>query len=192
MMKRDRRLKSGEKARRGKQPKTNCDRRSSRQIYKGPSNLAVPAPSSLAIPPSSHSTALARSNPAGSETIRTYTCEEDTAFSFFGCQKGRIGITIWSDCGRSCCGGSLGRSTQIKAIHRPRSWVRFRQMLKSLVYLHVDFDITYWDIKSANILFDSRTHCRLADSGLAKEGDVHKTFNGTIFHRVSEMFQTKL
>ena len=63
-----------------------------------------------------------------------------------------------------------------------------RQMLDALVYLHVEFNIAHRDIKPANILCDSRTHFRLADFGVAKEGDILKTLKGTLPYMAPEMF----
>ena len=66
-----------------------------------------------------------------------------------------------------------------------------RQMLEALVYLHIDCQMTHRDIKPANILCDSRAHFRLADFGLAKEGDNLKTPNGTKPYMAPEMFVNK-
>lgn len=85
--------------------------------------------------------------------------------------------------------GTLEDQQKSKPFTVPEVGFILRQMLVALVYLHVEFDITHRDIKPANILFDSRMHCRLADFGLAKEGDVLKTFNGTMPFMAPEMLE---
>ena len=89
-------------------------------------------------------------------------------------------------------GGTLEQQYKFKPFTTREVALILRQMLEALVYLHVDFDITHRDIKPANILCDSRAHFRLADFGLAKEGDVLKTFNGTKPYMAPEMFVSRL
>lgn len=88
-------------------------------------------------------------------------------------------------------GGNLLEQHKTKPFTSQETALVLRQMLDALVYLHVDFNITHRDIKPANILCDSRAHFRLADFGLAKEGDNFKTFNGTEPYMAPEMFGTR-
>ena len=60
-------------------------------------------------------------------------------------------------------------------------------MLDALVFLHGQH-ITHRDLKPANILCDSREHFRLADFGVAKEGDFLVSKKGTKFWMAPEMF----
>lgn len=88
-------------------------------------------------------------------------------------------------------GGNLEEQHKSKPFNSHETGLILRQMLDALVYLHVDFGITHRDIKPANILCDSRAHFRLADFGLAKEGDHFMTFNGTESYMAPEMFEKK-
>lgn len=65
------------------------------------------------------------------------------------------------------------------------------QMLEALDFLHDDCKMIHRDVKSANILCDSRTHFRLADFGLAKEGEVFKSHKGTKPWMAPEVFENK-
>lgn len=88
-------------------------------------------------------------------------------------------------------GGTLEQQCKTMPFNVTETTILLGQMLEALVYLHVEFGITHRDIKPANILCDSRTRCRLADFGLAKEGDVLKTFGGTQPYMAPEMFTRK-
>ena len=61
-------------------------------------------------------------------------------------------------------------------------------MLDALVFLHAR-NITHRDIKSENILCDSREHFRLADFGVAKEGNFLESMKGTKPYLAPEMFR---
>lgn len=86
-------------------------------------------------------------------------------------------------------GGSLEEAHKLTAFSVRESGLVLRQMLKALIYLHDDFNITHRDIKPANILCDSRAHLRLADFGIAKEGNILQTFKGTHPWMAPEMFK---
>ena len=88
-------------------------------------------------------------------------------------------------------GGTLAQQCKIKPFSIRETGILTHQMLEALVYLHDYFGITHRDIKPANILCDSRTSCRLADFGLAKESDVLQTVNGTRPYMAPEMFERK-
>ncbi len=76
-------------------------------------------------------------------------------------------------------GGNLEEQSKIKPFTFRESVLILHQMLKALVYLHNTFKMMHRDVKPSNILCDSRGHFRLGDFGIAKEGDVLKSFNGT-------------
>ena len=88
-------------------------------------------------------------------------------------------------------GGNLEEQYKYRRFTIREVTLILRQMLDALVYLHVEFNIMHRDIKPANILCDSRTHFRLADFGLAKEGDVLRTLKGTLPFMAPEMFTNK-
>ena len=88
-------------------------------------------------------------------------------------------------------GGNLEEQHKYRPFNIRETALILRQMLDALVYLHVGFNIIHRDIKPANILCDSRAHYRLADFGLAKKGDLLKTFNGTQPWIAPEMFENK-
>lgn len=66
------------------------------------------------------------------------------------------------------------------------------QMLNALDFLHEECHMIHRDVKSVNILCDSRVHFRLADFGLAKEGILLKTHKGTKPWMAPEMFENTL
>ena len=65
------------------------------------------------------------------------------------------------------------------------------QMLNALDFLHEECNMMHRDVKSANILCDSRVHYRLADFGVAKEGEILRTHRGTKPWMAPEMFENK-
>ena len=88
-------------------------------------------------------------------------------------------------------GGDLEDQNRYKPFTMREIALILRQMLDALVYLHVGFNIIHRDIKPANILCETRSHFRLADFGLAKEGQVLETIKGTRPYMAPEMFSNK-
>ena len=88
-------------------------------------------------------------------------------------------------------GGDLEDQNRYKPFTMREIALILRQMLDALVYLHVGFNIIHRDIKPANILCETRSHFRLADFGLAKEGQVLETIKGTRPYMAPEMFANK-
>ena len=86
-------------------------------------------------------------------------------------------------------GGNLDEQHKLRPFNVQEISLILRQMLNALCYLHLQFSITHRDLKPANILCDHRSHYRLADFGLAKRGNVLKTFNGTQPWMAPEMFE---
>ena len=86
-------------------------------------------------------------------------------------------------------GGNLDEQHKLRPFNVQEISLILRQMLNALCYLHLQFSITHRDLKPANILCDDRSHYRLADFGLAKKGNVLKTFNGTAPWMAPEMFE---
>ena len=86
-------------------------------------------------------------------------------------------------------GGSLEQQHQLRPFTVQEIALILRQMLDALHYLHTTLMMSHRDVKPANILCDDRSHYRLADFGLAKKGNAHKTFKcGTQPYKAPEMF----
>ena len=85
-------------------------------------------------------------------------------------------------------GGNLAEQCSIAPFTTRELVLILHQMLDALVFLHAR-NITHRDIKAENILCDSREHFRLADFGVAKEGNFLESMKGTKPYLAPEMFR---